>query len=252
MRNLIYILSVFIVLNSCEKETEIGFETFTLESEKSSSEPSSNAKISINVPKATGVELVANKINTVIFEYVANINVIDTDSTLNSSIEKATKNFENEFNSFRADFPEEARPWEFFVDGEVSYQSPEIISIAINSYTDTGGAHGNTIIRFFNFDAQTGKRLNKVDIIDDLEALTKLAKKYFEEEITSKNESQQLSGGDMQDFFYGDDFQLPETIGLNNEGVVMLYNTYEIAAYARGITEFTIPFSEAKPYLIMD
>ena len=51
------------------------------------------------------------------------------------------------------------------------------------------------------------------------------------------------------DYFWGEPFHLPENIGLNDEGVIFFYNVYEIASYADGITEFTIPFSDIESLL---
>ena len=57
-----------------------------------------------------------------------------------------------------------------------------------------------------------------------------------------------LSSRDKQfsteDYFFGKDFQLPESIGFSDEGVIILYNPYEIASYSQGIIEFTIPYNE--------
>ena len=46
-----------------------------------------------------------------------------------------------------------------------------------------------------------------------------------------------------------DTFNLPENITYNEEGIVLLYNAYEIAPYATGILEFEIPYSEIENYL---
>ena len=51
------------------------------------------------------------------------------------------------------------------------------------------------------------------------------------------------------DYFFGEEFHLPANIGYNDEGVLLFYNVYEIASYAVGITEFTIPFEEVEDYL---
>ena len=53
----------------------------------------------------------------------------------------------------------------------------------------------------------------------------------------------------MEDEFFGKDFQLPETIGYSDEGIIILYNPYEIASYAQGIVEFTIPFEDVSSFL---
>ena len=78
---------------------------------------------------------------------------------------------------------------------------------------------------------------NKIDFI-------KLSEIYFNLKLQEK-----LKENGFNDYFFGDSFQLPENIGFSDEGVILLYNVYEIAPYSEGITEFTIPFEEALPYL---
>lgn len=64
------------------------------------------------------------------------------------------------------------------------------------------------------------------------------------ENLSSKNKDSQ-----MEDYFFGKDFQLPESIGFSDEGVIILYNPYEIASYSQGIIEFTIPYEEIESNL---
>ena len=53
----------------------------------------------------------------------------------------------------------------------------------------------------------------------------------------------------IEDYFFGEPFHLPDNIGYSEEGLILLYNVYEIASYAQGYTEFRIPFSELNTYL---
>ena len=53
----------------------------------------------------------------------------------------------------------------------------------------------------------------------------------------------------MEDFFFGKPFQLPKNIGYSDDGLVLLYNVYEVASFEQGYTEFVIPFDEIKSYL---
>jgi hypothetical protein len=128
--------------------------------------------------------------------------------------------------------------WDASFDGEVTYQSPSLISIAINSYVNSGGAHGNLNITFFNFDS-TGTLLKFNDLFTDKEGLTEVVKAYFEEETK----------GSEINYFFGEPFHLPVNIGFNDEGVVFFYNVYEIASYSDGITEFTVPFDAIENHL---
>ena len=76
-------------------------------------------------------------------------------------------------------------------------------------------------------------------MINDTITLKKIAKTYFIEDLKSQEENLNI-----EDYFYGKSFQLPENIGYSEEGLIMLYNTYEIASYAQGYTEFVIPFED--------
>ncbi|WP_324288612.1 RsiV family protein [Pedobacter sp. SL55] len=56
-------------------------------------------------------------------------------------------------------------------------------------------------------------------------------------------------------FFTNGKFALPKSFYVSDKGLVFLYNPYEIKAYAEGVTELVIPFSElsgiAKPQTIL-
>jgi len=145
--------------------------------------------------------------------------------------------------AFKDEFEESSLVWEAQIEGEVTYQSPEITCVAINSYLNTGGAHGSMNISFLNFNSQTGELLKNDEFIKSNDFL-KLAKTYFRLEI-----EETLDKDSFNDYFWGDDFHLPENIGFSDEGVILLYNVYEIAPYSEGITEFTIPFEKVLPYL---
>ena len=104
---------------------------------------------------------------------------------------------------------------------------------------NTGGAHGHLNVSFLNFNAQTGNMLKNEDLFEDYLAFTKIAKTYFDEEIADKKDL----------YFEPDNFTLPENIGFNEEGVILLYNTYEIAPYSSGMTEIQIPWEELQTSL---
>ncbi len=207
-------------------------------------EKKENALVDINYPKAEGNDDIAKKINTTIENFLANeINLTETpDKVL--TLEEAIKGFDREYKSFKDDFADTTQQWEAVIESEVTYESENIICIAVNSYLDTGGAHGNSHVTFMNFDKKTGKLLKQKDIITDLKAFKKFVQPYF------KKATLPLSDEDMiEDPFYGEGFQLPENIGYGEDGIILLYNVYEIASYAQGITEFSIPYESTNPYL---
>ncbi|TBN00213.1 DUF4163 domain-containing protein [Hyunsoonleella flava] len=229
------ILSFFIILLifSCKKEEKLTFSEIEITTEN-------NALVRIFIPEATGNTTVSEAINSEIESFIASTLTIGNPEPENtpSSLSEQIDAFNTEFNNFIKDFPASTLTWEAQIDGEVMYQSDVVISIAITSYMNTGGAHGNTAISFLNFDTTSGKQIANEALFTDIKAFKNLAKRFFDAEVTDKTV-----------LFEPDAFNLPANIGFSEEGVILLYNPYEIAPYATGIIEFTIPFEKAKDYL---
>ena len=232
MKKLLITLLVAISFISCKVEKVIVFDEQNFIYNES-------AMVEINLQKAIGDEVVSQNINATIQNHIASSLILSKVNTDSVSIKEAISHFDEQYNEFKDDFEESSLVWEATFDVEVTYQSSSLISIAINSYLNTGGAHGNTNITFYNFDVVTGKVLATKDVILDMVAFTQIAKDYFEKE--TQNEE--------AEYFFGDEFQLPENLGFNSDGIILFYNVYEIASYSSGITEFTIPFDEVSSYI---
>ena len=237
LKKITLLVFVLLTITSCNKEVNLTFtETNFIKTEK--------AIIEINIPNADGNNTVSESINSTIENFIVNTISFSEDSLNNLSLNDAVKKFDSIYVAFKDDFEENPLIWEILIDGEVTYQSPALTCIAINSYLNTGGAHGNMTISFLNFNSQTGQLLHLDDHIKNKVDFIKLAENHF---IIKLHESSNEDGFD--NYFLGEDFHLPENIGFSDEGVILLYNVYEIAPYSEGITEFTIPFEEALPYL---
>lgn len=234
MRRILLLLSLVFVVFSCEEEeTKISF------SEKKITTAQNNI-VEINIPMAKGNETVANNINSAIeAAVISSINFDPDTPSKKQSISESIDNFNAEYTAFKTDFPESPMEWEAQIDGEIMYQSEAVISVALTTYSNTGGAHGNLIISFLNFDALTGQSLKNDQLFNDTKTFKSIANTYFNEKIAGKEEF----------YFEPENFVLPQNMGFNDIGVVLLYNNYEIAPYVTGLTEFTIPFDELVPYL---
>lgn len=228
-QSLFSILIMINILNlSCvEENSTLMFKEVNISNAK-------NSQVEINIFKAIGKDDVSQKINNEIDSVIIKFLSFDDLATSSKSVEKCIEAFNNEYFSFKKEFPESPIIWEAQIDGEITYQSNDIITIAITNYQNTGGAHGNLIISFLNFDASSGNRISNENLFSDFLAFKQLAKAYFENEITNKKEA----------YFEPDNFKLPSNIGYTDEGLILLYNTYEIAPYATGITEINIPFDK--------
>lgn len=236
MRKIVVVLGGFLLFFSCEEELNLNFTEINAIYKES-------AIIEINIPKAEGKSALSKAINSTLENHIASVLNFSEEDSETIQLDEAIKHFETEFKAFKSDYEESAMVWEAVFDGEVIYQSPEVICIAINGYTNTGGAHGNMNITLYNFDIKDGAVLKHDDIILKMEEFMEIAKQYFTKEIEAQGEDM------AEDYFFEEGFHLPANIGFNDEGILLLYNVYEIASYAQGLTEFTIPFEEVNSFL---
>ncbi len=226
------IICLFYMLFSCKKDISISFSETNFTSK-------SNTIVAVNIPLVNENSAPAKSINLAIENYVITaLQIGDSDQSITTSVEESIEGFNLAYTDFINDFPESAQAWEAQIDGEVIFKTRDIISVSLTSYINTGGAHGNLNISFLNFDGSTGKLIDNNALITDSTAFKGIAKIHFDASVEDK-----------ELLFDNETFNLPENIGYSDDGIILLYNPYEIAPYATGIIEFSIPFEEAKPFL---
>lgn len=234
-KNSILVFCFFLFLFNCDEDIKITFSDVTISVKN-------NDIVDVNIPKAYGNETIINRINSEINKTVVTaLHIEESDSIPSISIEESIMSFNKEYQSFKTNFTKKTQIWEAQIDGETLYQSPEIISIAITSYINTGGAHGNLNISFLNFNSETGNLIPNENLLKNIDAFKGIAKTFLDEAI---KDNDLLSDSE--------NFELPANIAYNEEGIVLLYNTYEIAPYSSGIIEFTIPFEKASDFLVFN
>jgi len=232
----VFLLFVILIVSSCEKDISLKFEETSIQRK----EPVS---IEVIYPKLNDASDVSSKINQGIASNIASQIAFFDEETDSLTLDNAIAQFENRFIQFKNDFEADATPWEVNVNSEVVFQSPNVITVSIDSYTYTGGAHGNSVVTLLNLDPVTGDLYTQNELFKKSPDFIKLVEDYFKTETTSK------SNDNPGNYFFGEDFKLPENIGFNEKGVIFLYNTYELASYAQGITEFIIPYDALSKYL---
>jgi len=231
--NSLILICCFTLFFGCKEDTSTSFEDLHISTEN-------NTIVEVNIIKAIGNKAISQHINANIEKAViANLHIGELDSITALSIEESITEFNKEFQNFQNDFPETAQIWEAQIDGEVMFSSPEVISIALTSYLNTGGAHGMLKIYFLNFETSTGNLIPYENLISDTEGFKKVALPYFKDATKDKD----LFEMELENF------NLPENMGYSDEGIVLLYNAYEIAPYSTGIIEFVIPFNDIEAYI---
>lgn len=134
------------------------------------------------------------------------------------------------------------------------FETERYITYLSEAYVYMGGAHGMSTKQGSTFRKSDGRRFSYEMLIDtETSEFKKLIKKglteYFSDSdyaITSDDElaAMLITESDVNNL------PLPEYAPyLTNEGVTFIYQQYEIAPYAAGMPQFTIPFSDIIPFM---
>lgn len=161
------------------------------------------------------------------------------------TVTQATQQFFSDYLKAKKEFMDEPESWMVESNAEVLYQNDQILSLSIEVFSYTGGAHGNFYRTIENFDLNNGKPLQITDVIADTTAFKQIAEAAF---YSARKEVEEESFS-KEDYFWGDPFFLPANFGITSKGILLFYNPYEAAAYALGTTEFTIPYKRVEGIL---
>ncbi len=230
---------------SCTKEKSLVFSNEKYEKFSTTQEDKTFAKIAIDLPLATSKGIISDSINTTVYKFTENIISLEDKPIVSSNYDELATSFITSYDNLKDKYPEEIG-WEANIKGEVTFQAKNLLNIRIEYYIFTGGAHGYFGVKSLLFDTQTGKQLTQEDLFSNIAEFTLFAENKFRNKFRISSHQNINSKGFM---FENDFFHLPENIFFTQDGVLLIYNTYEIASYADGIQELHIPLAEIKPFL---
>lgn len=189
---------------------------------------------------AQGDSAVAARINsTLVSMHLSALAGPSPDATVATSIGDAVSNFLKQQASFRKEVPESpAGDWTFISRDSV-VRADSIICVYQQAYSFTGGAHGSTIVAMPAFRAETGEPISWRDIVGDTTTFINAAERAFRR---TTNMSSTASFAKSGFWFENERFTLPNVIGITPTGFMLVYNQYEVAPYAYGVIEVTLPF----------
>lgn len=129
-----------------------------------------------------------------------------------------------------------------FSDEEMFYvqrADSQILSIRDEFYAYSGGAHPVYGVFGYNFDTQTGKKLELDDVVTDFDEMMELVEQklyaVYDKEMFYSNVEEYFDNFTQQDLNW--------TMGY--QGISFQFNPYMIAPYASGMQEVTVWFEEA-------
>ncbi len=135
---------------------------------------------------------------------------------------------------------------EFLDKDSVGFIDNNILQIDTISYSYTGGAHGNSVKTMQLYDISSGDKIpsgieDVFNITDDNKAkFLSFLSEYLEPKKDQLfNESLPLT-------------VMPNSFFLSSNGVIFIWNTYEIAPYSSGMIEIAVEFDKLKEWVKHD
>ncbi|MBL7558284.1 DUF3298 domain-containing protein [Olleya sp. YSTF-M6] len=231
------VMSCLLITLSCDKDEKLSFSETEITKEK-------ETFVEIIIPKANGKSKTAKNINDALTNFACDVLNIDSaknkTTTINQSIDAFNAAYINFNETLLADFDTKFPRWEALIDGEVSYQNEALVCVSMNGSITTGAASSSLKFKFFNFDLSNGKSLKTKDIVNNMKVFKALVKKYYDKELLTTYTSVNNTT---------DNFKLPETIGFNEDGVIIVYDNFELGNFTKQLVEFTIPYTVVNQYL---
>lgn len=241
MKHIITYLFLLVFIISCQDSRNVTFEALSLQNSKCKECP----EVTIDVPKALGNNKLAKSINLALQEEV--ISKLTFDDEINAeTIQQAIESFTNGYFELKKIYPDETIGWKATINGLVTFEDNDLITIELRSYLFTGGAHGYGSTNYINIDKKRGKEIDARDLFEDKEGFQKYAETQFRIQQNIPVNKSINSTGFM---FDKDHFYLPENIGFTEKGLKLLYNQYEVASYADGPIELILPYRDIQKFL---
>ncbi len=161
---------------------------------------------------------------------------------INTYIENEVNRYTEDFESFVAESwtSPSGAPFQLHITFDVKYSKTPFISVVLYIYRFEGGAHGITNVISLNFDTTSGKLLRLKDIFEagfDYESVIK-SEILSKIEETPENFFEEAVGCVKNDKLDDRNFALTE------DGLIIIFEEYELAPRYFGILEFKIPLEK--------
>lgn len=155
---------------------------------------------------------------------------LDLEKTLQTELNNFVKDAQSN------DYP--IRDFALYSRFQQGYLNSGLLSLTVDYYQYTGGAHGITERRPYNIDLATGKDLALKDLFTEGYDYAGVINQEIKKQISA--EPDMYFDGDMGFKGIGEN----QNYYLQSGNLVVYFQQYEIAPYAAGIPEFKIPLSQ--------
>lgn len=131
--------------------------------------------------------------------------------------------------------------FEAYVNFLVTYNQNCTLSLYFDQYEYAGGAHGLTIRYSDNWDLQASRRMELADFFPHNSNYKELVIQTINQQIEAQIAEDSTMYFDNYELLVDNNFKA-NNFYLTREGLIIYFQQYDIAPYAAGIPEFTIPY----------
>ena len=248
---------VLLLLASCRQNEEqvLTFDTFTIDKTVALSDEERSPQCSMSLTLAYATEANGHRaevLNNYVIKRLFDKQDISMQTAAEEFIKQYTTNYKSDmlplYNQDRADTTRRAWfEYHFIITTETRPGSKGTTAYLATVDYYEGGAHGINQLLTMNFETETGQKLELKDIFTDgyEKQLTTILCNALQQKTGAKSLAELKNKGYLlsMEMFPSENFILDE------ETITFVYNPYEIAPYAMGTTELTIPYNDIQHLL---
>lgn len=162
-----------------------------------------------------------------------------------ATIEQLMETFGRDYTKAMKATPEMLGAWFLKFKATFSYYNDSLLCIKILQSVFIGGAHPDSYLTCLVFSLKTGELHDLSELIrkNSLDKLTKIAEKHFRQTRNMKPEDTYKKAGY---WFENNQFSLNQNFLISKTGISFCFNQSEVAPYAKGIIELSIPWNDLK------
>lgn len=248
-KRILLALSVLLAVTSCSNKGDkyaFQYVTFkeTLPYKQGQDHPSCD--FDLNVLKAHGTDTVfADAFNLDISTYMFGKRTTDVRGAMISFIDSIISDFKKD-NKEQIDYAQQEGyeprdiDYEFVLNTEVHYgNNRDIIGHFIKYYQYTGGAHGGTFITCRNLRLEDGSLVTLDNYFKP--GYEKVLLPVLERKLLEYAECDSRDELDDHGYFSNEPMFVSENFEIRQDTIDFIYNQYDIAPYAQGITTLSVP-----------
>jgi hypothetical protein len=249
MSKYFYCIFILIIFNSCSKSLEFKPKKIKYVTSKNCNQKKDCGKAQFNILYTDNQSRISDSVNKNLINIIKD-NLFDDDGFDTIQSYKGISNvFLNDYYKEKSKSENNSiSSYELSVSNILGYQSEKLINLHVYFKKDSNEIDDYFGILSLLIEKETGRKIpcHKLFKDKDLVNVLEISEMAFRERYKIEyGESYNKNGF----FFKNNKFELPENIFLVKEGILFIYNPYEISTLSKGNIAFEISYKEIAKYM---